>query len=53
MPQDKINRQVYEMVLKLQEENASLAEQIATLAEQVETLAKATPTEEPDTQENS
>jgi len=53
LPQDKINRQVYEMVLKLQEENASLAEQIATLAEQVETLAKATPTEEPDTQENS
>lgn len=41
------------MVLKLQEENASLAEQIATLAGQIETLAKATPTEEPDTQENS
>lgn len=53
LPQDKINRQVYEMVLKLQEENASLAEQIATLAGQIETLAKATPTEEPDTQENS
>ena len=46
LPQDKINRQLYEMVLKLQEENASLAEQVETLAGQVETLANATPTEE-------
>ena len=53
LPQDKINRQVYEMVLKLQEENASLAEQITTLAGQVETLANATPNEESETSENS
>ena len=53
MPQDKINRQVYEMVLKLQEENASLAEQVESLAEQVEALANATPAEEPETQGNS
>ena len=53
MPQDKINRQVYEMVLKLQEENASLAEQVESLAEQVEALANAAPAEEPETQENS
>lgn len=46
LPQDKINRQVYEMVLKLQEENASLAEQVATLEEQVGNLANATPNEE-------
>lgn len=46
MPQDKINRQVYEMVLKLQEENASLAEQVGSLAEQVEALADATSKEE-------
>jgi len=52
LPQDKINRQVYEMVLKLQEENASLAEQVGSLAEQVEALANATP-EESDTQDNS
>ena len=45
LPQDKINRQLYEMVLKLQEENVSLAEQ-------VEALANATP-EESDTQDNS
>ena len=53
MPQDKINRQVYEMVLKLQEENASLAEQVESLAEQVEALANAAPAEEPETQGNS
>jgi len=53
LPQDKINRQVYEMVLKLQEENASLAEQVESLAEQVEALANATPAEEPETQGNS
>ena len=53
MPQDKINRQVYEMVLKLQEENASLAEQVGSLAEQVEALANAAPAEEPVTQGNS
>jgi len=46
LPQDKINRQVYEMVLKLQEENASLAEQVGSLAEQVEALADATSKEE-------
>ena len=53
MPQDKINRQLYEMVLKLQEENASLAEQVGSLAEQVEALANAAPAEEPVTQGNS
>ena len=47
MPQDKINRQVYEMVLKLQEENASLAEQVESLAEQVEALANAAPGDTP------
>ena len=52
LPQDKINRQIYEMVLKLQEENASLAEQVETLAGQLETLANATPTEEPEVSEN-
>jgi len=46
LPQDKINRQLYEMVLKLQEENA-------TLAEQIETLANATPTEESETSGDS
>ena len=53
MPQDKINRQVYEMVLKLQEENASLAEQVGSLAEQVEALANATPKEEVEIPETS
>ena len=41
------------MVLKLQEENASLAEQVESLAEQVEALANATPKEEAEIPETS